>query len=141
MKNEQKIRFSEQAKSVFSFLENDGFKRVLESDTKVRFESSKVFVEICYGERDGEVFLSFGRIIKNEKFSFTLFLRKKNPSFEKDLGERLAYDMNEAQECLVKLAHALKTEGAPIISGEDLVFERMKSVRWWDFEPDALKKD
>jgi hypothetical protein len=89
---------------------------------------------------DCEVSISFGRKDQKEDFSFTLFLRLVNPELEKQLGERIAYKPEQVDQSLRQLSSALQSEGKKIIDGDDTTFEKMKSVRWWDFDPDAVKK-
>jgi hypothetical protein len=131
--------FADETQRAFAFLASNGFSCVSSSLSTVRYESSSVYVEVCHNEREGEVAISFGRLAEKEEFSFTLFLRLVNPKLERELGERLAGSVEELRECLAKLSMALQQEGRSILSGEQLVFERMKQVRWWDFQPDALK--
>jgi len=140
MKERPAFNFPETVRRHFGYLEHHGFADVCGSESKVRYESSKAYVEISHGGWDSEVALAFGRIGTEEDFSFTLFLRLKNPALEKALGERLAVDAAEVESCLVKLADALRSEGGEILRGNDSVFEQMKDVRWWHFQPDALKK-
>jgi hypothetical protein len=140
MQEARRFDFAEDAYAAFVFLNEYGFSCVSTSSNGVRYESEWVYLEIAYEERDGEVFVSFGRTSQNEKFSFTLFLRLVNSDLDKQLGERLADSPEAIRESLTKLAEALKTEGQPIIDGDDAVFDRMKSVRWWDFRPDALRE-
>jgi hypothetical protein len=140
MEHPSMLRFAEEAQRTFEFLKEYGFSCVSVSPNKVRFESKKVFIEVSHGARDGEVAITFGRLHKNEEFSFTLFLRLIDAAFEAALGERLAHNADEVRTCLITLAKALRTRGESIICGEDSVFERMKHVRWWDFQPDALKE-
>ena len=56
------------------------------------------------------------------------------------MGDRIAYELDKVQTDLIALARALQSEGQAILKGEDSIFERMKDVRWWDFQPDALRK-
>ena len=132
-------QFSDEVQIIFAFLKNNHFISVSGSSSKVRYESQKVYIEITHGEWDGEVAISFGRLGQNEEFSFTLFLRLVNPDLEKFLGERLAYQPDQISNCLLKLADALKTDGNSIIIGDDQVFDKMKDVRWWHFQPSAIK--
>lgn len=132
--------FPEIVRDHFAFMDRHGFALTSSSKTKVRFESSKAYVEISHGEQDGEVAISFGRLARKEEFSFTLFLRKKNRALEKQMGERLAATPDEMREYVIKLGDALQREGAEIIQGSDAPFEEMKDVRWWHFQPEALKK-
>ena len=140
MKERYPYSFPDLVQRHFGFMHHHGFSGVFSSESKVRYESTKAYVEITHEERDSEVALLFGRIANEEKFSFTLFLRLKNPALEKEFGERLAVDAVEVESCLAKLAGALRSEGEEILRGEDLVFEQMKNVRWWHFQPEALKK-
>lgn len=135
------INFPEEVKYQFQFLiENYDFKCAITTPLKVRYESRVVFIEVYYGSYDCEVAIEFGRLHKDEKYSFTLFLQWVNPNLNKQMGDRIAYDLGQVRECLIKLADALKSEGQSIISGEAPIFERMKSIRWWDFQPDAVRK-
>lgn len=140
MEKRSPSNFPEAVRQRFGFLEHYGFACVFRSESKVRYESTKAYVEISHGEWDSEIALSFGRIATEEKFSFTLFLRLKNPALEMALGERLAVDAAQVETCLGKLADALQSEGEEILGGDESVFEQMKDVRWWHFQPDALKK-
>jgi hypothetical protein len=133
------VSFPEEVRAAFLFLEDKGFVATIVSRNEVRYECDKVYVVISYGDRDGEVSISFGRKGRDEKFSFTLFLRLVNPALEKALGERMAHTPTQLRKCLDDLANALLREGAQILAGEDFVFQRMKRVRWWDFKPEALK--
>jgi hypothetical protein len=132
--------FPEIVREHFAFIERHGFACASNSKTKVRYESSKAYIEVSHGEQDGEVAISFGRLTPREEFSFTLFLRKKNPALEKQMGERLTVTPDEVRDCVIKLGDALQREGAEILRGSDAPFEEMKDVRWWHFQPEALKK-
>lgn len=135
------INFLEEARSAFEFLiENYGFRGVAATSHKVRYESKTVFIEIGYGSYDCEVAIEFGRLERDETFSFTGFLRLVNPQLEKQMGDRIAYELDKVRTDLIALARALQSEGQAILKGEDSIFERMKDVRWWDFEPEALKE-
>lgn len=134
-----KFGFAETVERQFAFLLEHGFALVFTSPTKVRYESKKVYIEVSHSDSDGEVAISFGRLKEKEEFSFTLFLRLVDSTLERALGERLAYNADQVHHCVVGLANALKSRGWPIISGQDWIFERMKNLRWWDFQPDALK--
>ena len=131
--------FPNEVRTGFSFLEDEGFSPASVASDKVRYESDKVYIEILYGERDGEVSISFGRKDTQENFSFTLFLRLVAPLLEKSLGERLVDQPTQMSTCLSDLANALRSEGKAIVAGDDRIFERMRGVRWWDFQPEALK--
>ncbi len=137
--NDVTAAFADETQRAFAFLVSEGFSCVSSSSAKVRYESSCVYVELRHSERDGEIMIAFGRLAKNEEFSFTLYLRLVNPTLERKLGEWLVENREQLRECLARLSVALQGEGRPILAGDQLSFERMKRVRWWDFRPDALK--
>lgn len=137
--NDSEINFPGEVQANFSFLKEEGFLPSCTSSNEVRYESNKVYINVNHGKQDGEVSILFGRIGNQEEFSFTLFLRLVNPNLEKSLGERLAYQPTQVRECLADLANALRSEGKLIIDGDDGLFDRMKSVRWWHFNPKAIK--
>jgi len=132
--------FVEAVKSNFSYLVTEfSFSAPKISSRSARYESAKVFVEVLHGERDDEISISFGRLATDEYFSFTLFLRSVDPQLEKTLGERIVYKSSDVADCVQGLAAALRDQGKFILVGQDKVFEKMKEVRWWHFQPDALK--
>lgn len=133
--------FPNDTRRAFAFVERHGFSCVLASSSRVRYESSCVFVEIRHSDHDGEVEISFGRLPNGEEHSFTLFLRLVNPKLEIALGERLVENRQQLIACLDKLSGALQLEGQPILAGDEQVFERMRQVRWWHFQPDAVKSE
>ena len=131
--------FRREVASKFEFLNKQfAFHTTFPSDRKVRYHSSKIYVEVFYSRLGGEIGIEFGRLKNSECFSFTLFLRSVNPVLAKSMGEMLTSTNPEIQSCVMKLADALHSEGPAILLGEDTVFERMQDVRWWDFQPDAL---
>ena len=141
MNNRQELHFEEETQAAFSFLEKDcGFTRTFRSVRKVRYESRKAFIEVNHGDYDFEIAVAFGRLHRNEpeQFDFTLFLKLVNPSLEKALGERIADKPDRVRETVMKLASALRSEGMGIIQADDSVLDRMKTVTWWQFRPDAL---
>ena len=144
MSNQQQLPFQDETQAAFAFLEESYlFTRTLGSVQKVRYESQKAYIEVNYGDYDFEITLTFGRLHRSEpeQFDFTLFLRLVNPSLEKDLGERIADKPEKVCQTIQKLASVLRSEGMDIIEGNDSVFDRMKTVTWWQFRPDALKDE
>ena len=133
-------RLREAARDALKFLKGQGFTCVDASDLDVRYESSKVYIEMIHGLRDCEVYINFGRLKTKERMSFSLFLRLVNPTLEKSLGDRMVDTPDTIAATANALAKALQSEGQGIINGEDELFERMKDVRWWHFDPEALGK-
>ncbi len=132
--------FAEEAQRAFAFVASFGFSCISSSLSNVRYESGGVYFEVRLSGHDGEVSIYFGRLGKNEEFSFTLFLRLINPTLERALGERLVENREQLDASLKGLSEALRQDGQSILRGDELMFERMKHVRWWDFQPEALKE-
>jgi len=130
----------DEVQRAFAFITSFGFSCISSSFSNVRYESGGVYVEVRLSGRDGEVSVYFGRLGKSEEFSFTLFLRLVNPKLERALGERLVENREQLAASLKGLSEALQQDGQSILRGDELVFERMKRVRWWDFRPEALKE-
>jgi hypothetical protein len=106
---------------------------VLARDLGVRYESAKVYIEMIHGLHDCEVYISFGRLKLQERFSFSFFLKLVNPTLEKSLGDRMVDTPDTVAATVSALASALQSEGKAIIEGADELFERMKHIHWWDF--------
>lgn len=138
--NDASVAFAEEARRAFAFIASFGFSCVSSSSSNVRYESSGVYLEIRFSGHDGEVAIYFGRLGKAEELSFTLFLRLVNPTLERALGEGLVESREQLVESLMGLSEALLSDGQPVLDGDQLVYERMKHVRWWDFQPEALEK-
>jgi hypothetical protein len=58
-----------------------------------------------------------------------------HPSAKGDVVESTA----EIEVELRAISDALRQYGRPILEGDDSVFEKMKSVRWWDFDSEAIR--
>jgi hypothetical protein len=135
------VSFPQEVKAVFThLLDAYAFKCASSTPLKVRYESKSVFIEIVYGPYDCEVAIEFGRLKTDEKLSFTLFLQSVNPALEKQMGDRIAFEPDKVRSDLAALARALEAEGQQILKAENSVFEQSKALRWWHFQPDALKK-
>lgn len=133
------LRFCEEAQAALKFLAKDGFECIAASERQVRYESAKVYIEILHGFHDFEVHIVFGRMEKQERYSFELFLKSVNPALEKTLGDRMADTPETVAATVRAVSLALQSDGQEIIIGDDDVFECMKDVRWWQFCPEALE--
>ena len=134
------LRFCEAAQNALAFLvEDHGFSTVAASELRVRYESKTVYIEMLHGLRDCEVHINFGRLDRQEEYSFTLFLELVNPAVEKSLGDRMVNTPDTVAATVDAVAKALQSEGQGIIKGVDELFERMRDVRWWHFCPEALE--
>jgi len=132
--------FEEVARQHFDFLvRENGFQCTAGSESKIRFESKRVFIEIYHGQYDYEVGMTFGRIGCDESFSFTLFLRRFFPVVDQAIGERLAETPKRISDLTQAMGEALRTYGQRIIAGDDAFYNEMSKVRWWHFQPEALR--
>jgi hypothetical protein len=131
--------FSDGARDAFGFLPTFGFACASSTTTCVRFESDRVYVEVKLGVRDGEASINFGRLGQDQGFSFRLFLKLVNPARDRQLGECLVENIVQLRVVLAQLAMALREDGRPILFADEQLFRKMDTVRWWDFQPEALK--
>ena len=134
------LRFRDETLSTIRpILAPHGYRATLVSETLVRFESDRVYIEASHGAYDYEVAIRFGRLEQQDDFSFILFLRGANPVLAQQIGDGVAFEREDVARLLALLGRALSTDGLPIVRGETDVFERMKSVRWWHFMPEVLR--
>jgi hypothetical protein len=115
--NRREPIFEGVARQHFDFLvRENGFQCTAGSESKIRFESRLVFIEIYHGQNDYEVGINFGRIGRDESFSFTLFLRRFFPVVDQTLGERLAETPKGISDLTQAMGEALRTYGQRITS-------------------------
>jgi len=109
------------------------------SPRKVRYEGARVYFEFTNEPRDGDLGLYFGRLALEERFQFLLYLRSVAPAHPGARGA-LVESSDDVERELKNLADALRKHGQPILDGDDAVFDTMRNVRWWDFEPGVVRE-
>jgi hypothetical protein len=72
--NEAERSFEKNVLQCFTFLGESGFTCVHRSGSRVRYETENVFIDVCHGGYDYEIGIEFGRIGREERFSFTFFV-------------------------------------------------------------------
>lgn len=118
-----------------------GFASSASSDDRVRFTDGRVWLELTHEESDGEVALHFGRINKpDERLSFWLYMRSVAGDHAAARADGIAWSGEDVANVLNMIADALKTNGLPILRGDDQTYEYMAEVRWWQFEPRAHRR-
>jgi hypothetical protein len=133
------FHFQAKAQSAFDFLAQEfGYACVLASHRELRYESAKVYLRILHSPRDYELSITFGRLNKDERFYFSMFLDLVNPELRKTFGYGIADTPDAVAAAVKSLAAALRSDGMGIITGDDALFDRMKDVRWWHFHPEML---
>jgi hypothetical protein len=115
-----------------------GFRPVKSEATKVRYESPRVYLEFINDQREGDLGLYFGPLGLSERFQFLLYMRSVAPAHPA-AGGRVVDSPADVETELKGIADALKRYGEPILSGDDSLLERMKTVRWWDSDPKAVR--
>lgn len=131
--------FERDVLSCFGFLTRFGFVAAGSEEWRIRFASPQVWIDVFYGERDGEVGIEFGRVESDERLSFNLFVCLHDRRLFDALGDMTAYDKLAVREQLLKLAGALVSVGMDIVDGRQQAFDEMTRVRWWDCMPEALR--
>jgi hypothetical protein len=124
--------FQKHAQNEFRFLvERCGFTQTSSEPTKVRYTSGNVMVEVNYSGR-GEVDVILDENPPSQRFQLRLFLKVYHPAAEKALGYGIANSDEEIRRELGRLSDALQQYGKPLLEHDRQVFERMKTVKWWE---------
>jgi hypothetical protein len=88
-------------------------------------------VEVNYSERS-EVDVIIDENPPSHRFQFRLFLRTFYPDVEKSLGYGIAYSDVDVNRELRRLSDALQQYGKPLLEFDKHIFEKMKTVKWWE---------
>jgi hypothetical protein len=124
--------FQRNVQNEFQFLIEDyGFDLTTVQSNVVRYSSNKVMVELNYSQKC-EVDLILDQNPPSYRFQFRLFLKAFHPTAEKALGYGIAYSDDEICRELRCLSDALRRYGRPLLEFDKQVFERMKTVKWWE---------
>jgi hypothetical protein len=134
--------FRKHAENAFGFLvERFGFTStyVVDEDKssptrsieKVRYTSRDVVVDVAYSGRD-EVDVFIDENPPSYCFQLSLFLHAFHPEVWKTLGEAIATSDEELRRELNRLSDVLQRYGKPLLNHDPNVFEKMKTVKWWE---------
>lgn len=122
------LGFSGEARKQFDFLETKwGFKCTQELPTFVRYESSNIYVNIYHGRVSFEVGVEFGEM-SNTPFTLEMLVEILD---EKLVGKYWAAHAKTVQEvcnALKKAADGLKLYGDSVLSGDRVIFDRLKQL-------------
>lgn len=126
------IDFEKLAQSEFRFLvELHGYVQRNVEPCKIQFVTTNVTVEVNYSGR-GEVDVIIDENPPSHRFQLRLFLKAYHPEIEKTLGYGIANSDEEVRRELNRLSEVLQKYGKPLLEHDELVFERMKTVKWWE---------
>ncbi len=124
--------FQKHAQNGFRFLvERCGFAQTVAEPSVVRYTSEDVIVEVNYSGR-GEVDVIIDENPLSHRFQLRLFLKAFHPAIEKALGYGIANSDDEVRRELNRLSDALQRYGKPLLEHDRQVFEKMKTVKWWE---------
>ena len=123
-------RFLEHVGEEFRFLvEQYGFTETKTEPTRVRYSSSDVIIEVTYSDR-AEVDVLIYENPPSHRFQFRLYLRLFYTAVEKGLG----YGIPESEDAMARelkhLSNALKRYGEPLLTHDQDVFDRLRTVKW-----------
>jgi hypothetical protein len=135
-----RLNFESAVLQNFEYLEREyDFRCTERSAFLVRFESSKVFIDVYHGLKDYEVGIGFGRTGIKKRFGFRLFPQRFFPVEETKLGDCVAGTPEKVQQVTKTLSELFSTAGRNVIEEDDATYKVMETVHWWDFRPDALR--
>lgn len=133
-----------QAERHFRFLVTDkGYRCVMSSPSRVRFESSKVYVELVFDAiRSFELELIIGEM-GSEKIAFTLgdVLRRNHAHQTDDLLFVQVQTPDALAEWVAKLADALRRYGDDVLEGKKEAFAELAQHRTREAENYARERE
>jgi hypothetical protein len=124
---EGRLGFVELALKAFAFLLRLGFTVVKRDGTLVRFESSRVFVNVYYGRRSYSVGLELGRILDGDMYTLYEVLSALAPA---DIARASCQtnDPNVLERCLGEIAEAVERVCPSLLAGDAAAFEGLRST-------------
>ena len=128
----KKPNFQKHAQDEFRFLvERCGFIQTTAEPNIVRYTSKDVMIEVNYSGR-GEVDVILDENPPSYRFQFSLFIHAFHPQIWKTLGDGIADSDAEVRRELNRLSNALEHYGKPLLEHDIQVFEKMRTVKWWE---------
>lgn len=114
-----------------------GFAPSVAAPNDVRYDDRRVYLRVRHHPRDGEVAIDFGRVDREELFSFGLYLGLVAPEDEVARGTGVSWTAEEVDSNLRGFARVLREHGKLILEGDAGTFQRMETLRWWDVWPNT----
>jgi hypothetical protein len=125
--NRSALRFAEEVKDCFSFLETLGFRRVLSDATFVRFESPRANLNIYHGRRSFEIGLEIES--RSDAYSFSEILRLLDQEQGEQYRNYAAQTAQGVADGVRKLADLLRRSLATGILDDKQLFARLEVQR------------
>jgi hypothetical protein len=143
-----KLAFTEAALINFAFLADLGFKQVKEDTTRVRFESSRVFVNVYHGRRSFELGIEMGRLNqpRDQVDLYNLVVWAGAEKIE-GFGQHTVFQVITAEavkEFVSRLAGLVKKYATPFLQGDDTAYQEARKLRalaWANFEKQVNLSD
>lgn len=122
-----RFRFLELAEKKFSFLNSLGFKVSQRESTLLRFESSRVFVEVYHEDYSYHVGLDLGRLLEGEVYSLHELLTLVAPA-ELVHARCQAATPEVLERCLSTIAALVDKQCRPLLLGDPAAFASLRST-------------
>lgn len=119
------------ADTIGQVVAESGFTSQSDQENRVRYVRGDVFIDVAHHPRDGEVSVDFGRMSRDERLPFLLYLRhyaSREPAASLD---GVSWTATEVRATLLAFAEALRRSGAAILAGDPAMFDAMTTTYWW----------
>ena len=121
------LRFPDEAKTQFAFLETQGFHCVHSEATLVRFESSRLAINIYHGRQSYEIGLEIESLVSpTDRYSFSTLLHLIDQELAKHYRSFSAHSVQGVSDGVRQLAESLKRCLAVDILNDKQLFPRLK---------------
>ena len=131
-----KLGFMDAVLSSFGFLSNLGFRAVERDITFVRYESSRVFVNVYHGRGSFELGVEVGRLRKaSEKVTLHEIIAWVGAGQAEGFGQHVTFQVSTregVQEFVPKLAGLVQKYGIPLLKADAAAYREIHAVsaRW-----------
>jgi len=132
--NREELRFSEIVLREFSFLEQQGFNHNQRSVTFVRYESSRVFVNVYHGRASYELNVEIGLLTaspdeEERAFSIGEIMELIRGQHKAVFAPPQANTIEGLKQFVSELAVLVKNYAAPALNGDSSFFEELSALR------------
>lgn len=122
-----RLGFADAAARAFAFLLRSGFALVLREETRLRFESPGVFINVYHGRSSYQVGLEIGRIHDGDLYSLHELLIAVAPE-NVEWARCQTTDPEALERCLTAIADTVDRKCRSLLAGSREAFEQLQRV-------------